>query len=206
MKSKVLTLDNKAAGDIDLDDAVFGADVRKDILARMVNYQLAKRRAGTHKTKSRGEVQGTTKKAYKQKGTGRARHGSLRVVQYRGGGVVFGPVVRDHGHSLTKKVRKLAMKSALSAKQADGKLIILDEVKLGDGKTKALVEKLGKLGLSSALIVGGAEIDSNFARAAQNIAMIDVLPIQGANVYDILRRDTLVLTREAVQTLEARLK
>jgi large subunit ribosomal protein L4 len=206
MKSKVLTLDNKAAGDIDLDDAVFGADVRKDILARMVNYQLAKRRAGTHKTKSRGEVQGTTKKAYKQKGTGRARHGSLRVVQYRGGGVVFGPVVRDHGHSLTKKVRKLAMKSALSAKQADGKLIILDEVKLGDGKTKALVEKLGKLGLSSALIVGGVEIDSNFARAAQNIAMIDVLPIQGANVYDILRRDTLVLTREAVQTLEARLK
>jgi large subunit ribosomal protein L4 len=206
MKSKVLTLDNKAAGDIDLDDAVFGADVRKDILARMVNYQLAKRRSGTHKTKSRGEVQGTTKKAYKQKGTGRARHGSLRVVQYRGGGVVFGPVVRDHGHSLTKKVRKLAMKSALSAKQADGKLIILDEVKLGDGKTKALVEKLGKLGLSSALIVGGVEIDSNFARAAQNIAMIDVLPIQGANVYDILRRDTLVLTREAVQTLEARLK
>jgi large subunit ribosomal protein L4 len=206
MKSKVLTLDNKAAGDIDLDDAVFGADVRKDILARMVNYQLAKRRAGTHKVKSRGEVQGTTKKAYKQKGTGRARHGSLRVVQYRGGGVVFGPVVRDHGHSLTKKVRKLAMKSALSAKQADGKLVILDEVKLGDGKTKALLEKLGKLGLSSALIVGGAEIDSNFARAAQNIAMIDVLPIQGANVYDILRRDTLVLTREAVQTLEARLK
>jgi large subunit ribosomal protein L4 len=206
MKSKVLTLDNKAAGDIDLDDAVFGADVRKDILARMVNYQLAKRRAGTHKAKSRGEVQGTTKKAYKQKGTGRARHGSLRVVQYRGGGVVFGPVVRDHGHSLTKKVRKLAMKSALSAKQADGKLVILDEVKLGDGKTKALLEKLGKLGLSSALIVGGAEIDSNFARAAQNIAMIDVLPIQGANVYDILRRDTLVLTREAVQTLEARLK
>jgi large subunit ribosomal protein L4 len=206
MKSKVVTLDNKAAGDIDLDDAVFGADVRKDLLARMVNYQLAKRRAGTHKAKSRGEVQGTTKKAYKQKGTGRARHGSLRVVQYRGGGVVFGPVVRDHGHSLPKKVRKLAMKSALSAKQADGKLIILDEVKLGDSKTKVLVEKLGKLGLSSALIVGGAEIDGNFARAAQNIAMIDVLPTQGANVYDILRRDTLVLTREAVQTLEARLK
>jgi large subunit ribosomal protein L4 len=172
----------------------------------MVNYQLAKRRAGTHKAKSRSEVQGTTKKAYKQKGTGRARHGSLRVVQYRGGGVVFGPVVRDHGHSLTKKVRKLAMKSALSAKQADGKLVILDEVKLGDGKTKGLIEKLGKLGLSNALIVGGAAIDDNFARAARNVAMIDVLPTQGANVYDILRRDTLVLTREAVQTLEARLK
>jgi large subunit ribosomal protein L4 len=206
MKSKVVTLDNKAAGDIDLDDAVFGAEVRKDILARMVNYQLAKRRAGTHKAKTRSEVAGTTKKANRQKGSGRARHGALRAVQFRGGGVVFGPVVRDHGHSLTKKVRKLALKSALSAKQADGKLIIVDEVKLADAKTKALLEKLGKLGLSNALIVGGAEIDGNFAKAAQNIAMIDVLPTQGANVYDILRRDTLVLTREAVETLEARLK
>ena len=206
MKSKVVTLDNKTAGDIDLDDAVFGAEVRKDILARMVNYQLAKRRAGTHKTKSRSDVSGTTRKPFRQKGTGRARQGSIRATQFRGGGIVFGPVVRDHGHSLPKKVRKLALKSALSAKQADGKLIILDEVKLTDGKTKGLVEKLGKLGLSNALIVGGAAIDVNFARAARNIAMIDVLPTQGANVYDILRRDTLVLTREAVQTLEARLK
>lgn len=206
MKSKVVTLDNKAAGDIDLDDAVFGAEVRKDILARMVNYQLAKRRAGTHKTKTRSDVSGTTRKPFRQKGTGRARQGSIRATQFRGGGIVFGPVVRDHGHSLTKKVRKLALKSALSVKQADGKLIILDEVKLADGKTKALLEKLGKLGLSNALIVGGAEIDGNFARAARNITMIDVLPTQGANVYDILRRDTLVLTREAVETLEARLK
>lgn len=206
MKSKVVTLDNKAAGDIELDDAVFGAEVRKDILARMVNYQLAKRRAGTHKAKTRSDVSGTTRKPFRQKGTGRARQGSIRAAQFRGGGIVFGPVVRDHGHSLTKKVRKLALKSALSAKQADGKLIILDEVKLSEGKTKALLDKLGKLGLSNALIVGGAEIDGNFARAAQNITMIDVLPTQGANVYDILRRDTLVLTREAVETLEARLK
>ena len=206
MKSKVVTLDNKAAGDIELDDAVFGAEVRKDILARMVNYQLAKRRAGTHKAKTRSDVSGTTRKPFRQKGTGRARQGSIRAAQFRGGGIVFGPVVRDHGHSLTKKVRRLALKSALSAKQADGKLIILDEVKLSEGKTRALLDKLGKLGLSNALIVGGAEIDGNFARAAQNITMIDVLPTQGANVYDILRRDTLVLTREAVETLEARLK
>jgi large subunit ribosomal protein L4 len=206
MKSKVVTLDNKTAGDIDLDDAVFGAEVRKDILARMVNYQLAKRRAGTHKAKTRSDVSGTTRKPFRQKGTGRARQGSIRAAQFRGGGIIFGPVVRDHGHSLPKKVRKLALKSALSSKQADGKLIILDEVKLADAKTKALVEKLGKLGLSNALIVGGKEIDGNFARAARNIAMIDVLPTQGANVYDILRRDTLVLTREAVETLEARLK
>lgn len=206
MKSKVVTLDNKAAGDIDLDEAVFAAVVRKDILARMVNYQLAKRRAGTHKVKTRGEISGTTRKPFRQKGTGRARQGSYRATQFRGGATVFGPVVREHGHSLPKKVRKLALKSALSAKQADGKLMILDEVKLSDPKTKALVDKLGKLGLSDALIVGGGEIDGNFAKAAKNIAKIDVLPSQGANVYDILRRDTLVLTREAVETLEARLK
>jgi len=206
MKSKVVTLENKAAGDIDLDDAVFASEVRKDILARMVNYQLAKRRGGSHKVKTRGEISGTTRKPFRQKGTGRARQGSYRATQFRGGATVFGPVVRDHGHSLTKKVRKLAMKSALSAKQADGKLIILDEVKLADAKTKALLDILGKLGLTDALIVGGGQIDVNFAKAAKNIAKIDVLPTQGANVYDILRRDTLVLTREAVETLEARLK
>jgi large subunit ribosomal protein L4 len=206
MKSKVVTFENKAAGDIELDDAVFGAAVRKDILARMVNYQLAKRRAGTHKVKTRGEVSGTTRKPFRQKGTGRARQGSYRATQFRGGATVFGPVVREHDQSLPKKVRKLAMKSALSSKQADGKLIIVDEVKLADPKTKALAGLLGKLGLSNALIVGGGKIDENFAKAAKNIAMIDVLPTQGANVYDILKRDTLVLTREAVETLEARLK
>jgi large subunit ribosomal protein L4 len=206
MKSKVVTFENKAAGDIELDDAVFGAEVRKDILARMVNYQLAKRRAGTHKVKTRGEVSGTTRKPFRQKGTGRARQGSYRATQFRGGATVFGPVVREHDQSLPKKVRKLAMKSALSSKQADGKLIIVDEVKLADPKTKALAGLLGKLGLSNALIVVGGKIDENFAKAAKNIAMIDVLPTQGANVYDILKRDTLVLTREAVETLEARLK
>ncbi len=205
MKSKVITLDNKAAGDIELNDAVFGTEVRKDILSRMVNYQLAKRRAGTHKVKTRGEISGSTAKPFRQKGTGRARQGTIRATQMRGGATVFGPVVRDHGHKLPKKVRRSAMCAALSSKQADGKLIIIDEVALKDSKTKALIEKLGKLGVSSALIVAGAQVDENFARAAKNIAGVDVLPTQGANVYDILRRDTLVLTREAVETLEARL-
>jgi large subunit ribosomal protein L4 len=205
MKSKVITLDNKAAGDIELNDAVFGREVRKDILSRMVNYQLAKRRAGTHKVKTRGEISGTTAKPFRQKGTGRARQGSIRATQMRGGATVFGPVVRDHGHKLPKKVRRFALCSALSAKQADGKLIIVDEATLKESKTKTLIEKLDKLGLSNALIVAGPQVDENFARAAKNIVGVDVLPTQGANVYDILRRDTLVLTREAVETLEARL-
>ena len=206
MKSKVLTLENKAAGDIELDDAVFGTPVRKDILSRMVNYQLAKRRAGTHKVKTRGEISGTTAKPFRQKGTGRARQGTTRATQMRGGATVFGPTPRDHSHALPKKVRRLAMRTALSAKQADGKLVILDEVALKESKTKQLAEKFDKLGLANALIVAGAAVDENFARAAKNIPGIDVLPTQGANVYDILRRDTLVLTREAVETLEARLK
>lgn len=206
MKSTVITLDNKAAGDIDLDEAVFGTAVRKDILARMIKYQLAKRRAGTHKVKTRGEISGTTAKPFRQKGTGRARQGSARATQMRGGATVFGPVVRSHAHKLPKKVRRLAMKSALSSKQADGKLIILDEATLAQPKTKDLLGKLDKLGLANALIVAGAAVEQNFALAARNIPNLEVLPTQGANVYDILRRDTLVLTREAVQSLEARLK
>jgi len=206
MKTKIVTLDNKAAGEIDLNEAVFGAPVRKDILARMVNYQLAKRRAGTHKVKSRGEVSGTTAKPFRQKGSGRARQGSVRAAQMRGGGIVFGPVVRKHEHKLPKKVRQMAMRCALSSKQADGKLIVIDDLKLDAPKTKALSDRLSKLGLSSALIVGGAELDQNFTRAARNIPLVDVLPTQGANVYDILRRETLVLTRDAVEALEARLK
>lgn len=206
MKCKVINLDNKAAGEIDLSEAVFGAAVRKDLLARMVNWQLAKRRAGTHKVKTVSEVSGTTKKPYRQKGTGRARQGSLRSNQFRGGGTVFGPVVRDHAHKLQKKVRAAALRSALSAKQADGKLIVLDEAKLKEPKTRDLVVRLGKLGWSNVLIVGGAELDGNFARAAANIPNVDVLPSQGANVYDILRREVLVLTKEAVENLEARLK
>lgn len=206
MKSKVINLDNKAAGEIELSADVFGVEVRKDLLARMVNWQLARRRAGTHKVKTRGEVQGSNRKPWRQKGTGRARQGTLRATQFRGGATVFGPVPREHAHKLQKKVRKLALKSALSAKQADGKLVILDEATLKAPKTRDLVGRFGKLGWANVLIVGGAEIDANFAKAAANIPHVDVLPSQGANVYDILRRDTLVLTKEAVQHLEARLK
>ncbi|NMM46577.1 50S ribosomal protein L4 [Rhodospirillaceae bacterium KN72] len=206
MKTTILTLDNKAAGDIDLSDDVFGLEPRKDILARMVNYQLAKRRAGTHKVKNRAEVAGNSQKIYKQKGTGRARQGNGKAPHFRGGGRAFGPTPRDHAHDLPKKVRRLALKMALSAKAADGKLIILDDAVAAEPKTKAVKAQFLGLGLNSALIVGGAEVDRNFALAARNIAQIDVLPIQGANVYDILRRDTLVLTKAAVEGLEARLK
>ncbi len=206
MKCKVINLDNKASGDIDLADDIFGVAVRKDLLARMVNYQLAKRRAGTHKVKTRGEISGSNAKPFRQKGTGRARQGTTRATQMRGGATVFGPVVRDHAHKLQKKVRRLALKSALSAKQADGKLVVIDDAKLKAPKTGDLAGRFNELGWSNALIVAGAELDNNFARAAANIPEIDVLPSQGANVYDILRRDVLVLTREAVQNLEARLK
>lgn len=206
MKAKIITLDNAAAGEMDLADEVFGVAVRKDIMSRMVNYQLAKRRAGTHKVKGRSEVNGSTAKIYRQKGTGRARHGDKKAPQFRGGGQVFGPHPRDHSHSLPKKVRALAMRSALSAKQADGKLIILDDAKLDSPKTKDLKAKLAGLGWGSALVVGGAEVDGNMALAVRNIPGVDLLPTQGANVYDILRRDLLVLTKAAVEGLEARLK
>ena len=206
MKCQVTTLDAKAAGDIDLDDGIFALPVRTDILARMVNYQLAKRRAGTHKTKGISDIQGTTKKPYNQKGTGRARQGSLRSPQFRGGATIFGPVVRSHAHDLPKKVRKLALKTALSAKQADGKLVVIDTAKLAKARTKDLAGKFAKLGWNSVLIVDGPALDENFRRAMANIPGVDLLPQQGANVYDILRRDTLVLTKDAVQHLEARLK
>jgi large subunit ribosomal protein L4 len=206
MKLAVKNLDNKKVGDIEVADEVFGATVRKDILARMVQWQLAKRRAGTHKAKGVSDVQGTTKKPWRQKGTGRARQGSLRSPQFRGGGVIFGPVVRSHEFGLQKKVRRLALKSALSAKQAEGKLVVLEAATLAEPKTGKLAERFEKLGWGSVLIIGGAVLDENFARAARNLPEVDVLPQQGANVYDILRRDTLVLTRDAVQHLEARLK
>ena len=206
MKLSIKNLENEDVGEIELSDSVFGAAVRRDILARMVNWQLAKRRAGTHKTKGISEIQGTTKKPYKQKGTGRARQGSLRSPQFRGGAVIFGPVVRSHAFGLQKKVRRLALRSALSAKQAEGKLMVLDAAQLADGKTRVLGERLAKFGWDSVLIIGGATLDENFARAARNLPKVDVLPQQGANVYDILRRDMLVLTREAAEHLEARLK
>jgi large subunit ribosomal protein L4 len=206
MKLTVRNLDNKEVGDIELADEVFGLPVRRDILARVVSWQLAKRRAGTHKTKGVSEISGTTKKPYKQKGTGRARQGSLRSPQFRGGAVIFGPVVRNHGFGLQKKVRKLGLKTALSAKQAEGKLVVIDEAKVGEAKTKALRARFDALGWGSVLIIDGAAVDQDFARAARNLPKVDVLPQQGANVYDILRCDLLVLTRDAAQQLEARLK
>ncbi len=205
MKCNVVTIENKTAGSIDLAEGVFGVPVRRDILARMVNWQRAKRRAGTHKTKVVSEIRGTTAKPYRQKGTGRARQGSLRSPQFRGGAVIFGPRVRDHAHDLPKKVRRLALRCALSSKQADGKLVVLDEAKIAEPRTGALASRLDKLGWSGVLIIAGAEIDENFARAAANIPHVDVLPQQGANVYDILRCDTLVLTKDAVKHLEERL-
>ena len=206
MKAKVISLDNSDAGEIELADEVFGVKVRRDILARVVHWQLAKRRAGTHKAKGISDISGTTKKPWKQKGTGRARQGSLRSPQFRGGAVIFGPVVRSHEFGLQKKVRRLALKNALTAKQKDGKLIVLDKASAKDPKTSALAKQFEALGWTSVLIIDGATLDENFARAARNLPGIDVLPQQGANVYDILRRDTLVLTRDAVQALEARLK
>lgn len=205
MKLPVTTLDNKKSGDIEVADSVFAVEPRRDILARVVNWQLAKRRAGTHATKTISQVSGTTKKPFRQKGTGRARAGSLRATQYRGGGISHGPVSRDHGYALPKKVRKLGMRSALSAKQAEGKLIVIDDA-AGETKTKDLAKKLSARGWSSVLFIGGSTLDEGFARAARNIPNVDVLPEQGANVYDILRRDTLVLTKAAVESLEARLK
>ena len=206
MKNAVKTFDNASAGEIELDDSVFGLEVRTDLLFRMVNWQLAKRRSGNHKTKGISEISGTTKKPYKQKGTGHARQGSMRSPQFRGGARIFGPVVRSHAHDLPKKVRKLALRHALSSKAAEGKLVVVDAVVADSHKTKGLAAKLSALGLDSALILAGEQIDTNFALAARNLPFIDVLPSQGANVYDILRRDTLVLSRQAVEQLEARLK
>ncbi|WP_334128611.1 50S ribosomal protein L4 [Sneathiella sp.] len=206
MKVNVINLDNKKAGDIELAEEVFGVPVRADILQRMVRYQLAARRAGTHKTKDISEVSGTGQKPFKQKGTGRARQGQKRAPQHRTGGVAHGPVVRSHAHDLPKKVRKLALKTALSAKHAEGKLVIIDELKAGDIKTRAIAEKFKALGWESALIVDGDEMEKNFALSARNLPRIDLLTSNGANVYDILRRDVLVLSKSAVENLEARLK
>ncbi|GAB6842055.1 large subunit ribosomal protein L4 [Methylorubrum rhodinum] len=206
MKLDVTTLDGGSAGSVELNEAIYGLEPRADILHRMVRYQLAKRRAGTHAVKNRSDVDRTSKKLYKQKGTGNARHGAASAPQFRGGGRAFGPVVRDHAHDLPKKVRALALKHALSSKAKTSTLIVVDDLKVENHKTKAMVERLGKLGWSSALIIGGPEVDENFGRAARSVAKIDVLPVQGINVYDILRRDTLVLTRAAVDALEERFK
>jgi large subunit ribosomal protein L4 len=206
MKLDITTLAGKAAGEIELADEVFALEPRADILQRMVRYQLAKRQAGTHNTKTRNEIAGSSKKFVRQKGSGGARHGNRKAPQFRGGGKAFGPVVRSHAHDLPKKVRTLALRHALSTKARDGALIVLDEAKAADAKTRAMKDAFGKLGFRSALIVGGETLDGNFQMASRNIPMVDVLPVQGINVYDILRRDTLVLTKDAVEALEARLK
>jgi large subunit ribosomal protein L4 len=206
MELQVRTLDGAEAGSVTVSDEVFGLEPRADILHRMVRWQLAKRQQGTHKTKTRGEIAATTAKMYKQKGTGRARHGAKTAPQFRGGGKAFGPVPRSHAHDLPKKVRALALRHALSAKARTGAILVLDEARAAEGKTKALKEKFSALGLANALVIGGREIDENFGRAARNVPMVDVLPVQGINVYDILRRDTLVLTRAAIEALEERFK
>jgi large subunit ribosomal protein L4 len=204
-KVPVITLDNAQAGEIELPEALFAAQPRADIMARVVHWQLAKRRAGTHKAKGMGEVSGTTKKPYRQKGTGNARHGSLRSPQFRKGGVVHGPVPRDHGYSLNKKVRRLGLISALSAKAAEGKLVVLENVEVGEApKTSALVKQLKALGWDSALVVD-AQVDEGFARVARNIPKVHVLPTIGANVYDILKHDVLAVTRAGVEALTTRL-
>ena len=206
MKFDMTSIDGAAAGSLELDDTVFGLEPRGDLIARMVRWQLAKRQSGDHKTLGRADIHRTGKKMYKQKGTGGARHGSARVPQFRGGGRAFGPVVRSHATDLPKKVRVLALKHALSAKAKDGGLIVIDNAQIKDAKTKALVGHFSGLGLTNALIIDGAELHNGFASAARNIPNIDVLPIQGINVYDILRRQKLVLTKAAVDALEARFK
>jgi large subunit ribosomal protein L4 len=206
MKVDLKNLDNKVVGSVELAESVFGLPQRTDILARMVNYQLAKRRAGTHKARGISDISGTTKKPFKQKGTGRARQGSLRSPQMRGGACIFGPVVRSHAIDLPKKVRRLALKTALSGKAQEGKLIVVDQLDLAQAKTKDLLGKLAGLGVKSALFIDGAVVNENFSRASANLFNIDALPQQGINVYDILRRDTLVLTRAALEHLVERLK
>lgn len=205
MQWDVVNLESETVGTVELPDSVFGLEARPDILARAVNWQLAKRRAGTHSTKTRGEVARTSKKPYRQKGTGRARQGSTKGPHMRGGGIVFGPRPRDHAIDLPKKVRKLALRTALSVKRATGELVVLDKAEIGEPKTKLLASRLTKLGWSKPLVIDAERPEANFARAARNLTGLDVLPSIGANVYDILRHETLVLTRSAVDSLAERL-
>jgi len=206
MKVDVKTLDAKKAGSVELDDGIFGLEPRPDILHRMVRYQLLKRQSGTHLARDRSMVSGTGAKMYRQKGTGRARHGDKKAPQFRGGGKAFGPKPRSHAIGLPKKIRALAMRHALSSKAREDALLVLERAEVDAPKTKDLHAKLDKLGLANALIVSGAEVQDDFAKAARNIPNIDVLPVQGLNVYDILRRDRLVLTKDAITALEARFK
>lgn len=205
MQLAIVDINNKKLSDLTLNKDVFGVDVRKDILQRVVTWQLAKKRSGNHQTKEIGDVSGTTKKPFRQKGTGNARQGSLRSPHMRGGAVIFGPHTRDHSFSLPKKIRKLGMKCALSSKALEDNLIVIDEAKLSSNKTKDLINILKKNGWESAVLITGSEVDSNLSQAAGNIEKFDVLPQQGANVYSILRREKLILTKDAMHHLEARL-
>ncbi len=205
MKHDVIKLDGKKAGSVDLDDALFGLEPRADILHRVVRWQRNNAQAGTHKVKTRSEVSYSKKKIYRQKGTGGARHGARSAPIFRGGGIYKGPTPRSHGHELPKKVRKLGLRHALSAKLKAGELVVLDTAD-ADGKTATLAKAVKDLGWKRVLIIDGAEVNENFARAARNIDGLDILPTMGANVYDILKRDTLVLTKAGVEALEARLK
>lgn len=206
MKIDITSLDGSSAGSVDLKDDIFGLEPREDLIARMIRYQLAKRRAGTHAVKNRAEIARTGKKMYKQKGTGGARHGSARVPQFRGGGRAFGPVVRSHAHDLPKKVRALALRHALSAKAKAGELIVWQNASFDAPKTKALRGHFEKLGFGSALIIDGSDLNENFCLSARGLPKVDVLPIEGINVYDIIRREKLVLTKAALDALEARFK
>ncbi|MCL6229698.1 50S ribosomal protein L4 [Bartonella bilalgolemii] len=202
----VKTLDGKEAGKLEVSENIFGLTPREDILQRVIRWQLARRQKGTHQSQGRSDVSRTGAKMFKQKGTGRARHSSARAPQFRGGGKAHGPVMRSHEHSLPKKVRALGLRLALSVKLKTDSLIIVDKLSIRDAKTKALNENFSKLGFNNALLIGGKKVDMNFFRAASNIPNIDVLPVQGINVYDILRRSKLVLSKEAVETLEERFK
>jgi large subunit ribosomal protein L4 len=206
MEMKIITLEGKEAGSVQLSDAIFGLTPRPDILQRCVNWQLAKRQRGTHRTKMRGEINRTGKKMHAQKGTGGARHGAQSAPQFRGGGRAFGPVMRSYAIELPKKVRALALKHALSAKAKNGGIIVLDKASVKAPKTGALAKQFGKLGLENALIIDGTQVEDGFRTAARNIPNIDVLPVQGINVYDVMRRETLVLTKAALDALEARFK
>ena len=204
MKTKVLNLDAKATGEIELNDSIFGLEPRKDLLQRVVVWQLAKRRAGTHKVLTRGEINRTKKKLYKQKGTGQARHGARSAPLFVGGAKAMGPVQHSHEFDLPKKVKALGLRHALSTKAKEGAIVVLDAAKVDTVKTKALAERFGKLGVESVLVVDG-EFDKNFSLSARNLAHVALLPAAGLNVYDILKRDKLVLTTAAVKLIEERL-
>jgi len=206
MKLDVIKLDGKKAGSVDLDEALFGLEPRADILHRVVRWQRNNAQAGTHKVKTRSEVKYSTKKIYRQKGTGGARHGARSAPIFRGGGIYKGPVVRSHGHDLTKKFRKLGLRHALSAKATAGELVVIDTADLDNAKTGVLAKQIKSLGWKRALIIDGASVNENFAKAASNIEGLDILPTMGANVFDILKRDTLVITKAGIEALEARLK